>query len=124
MGAMARRNIGRILLAIVVGYLTDAILVVASEQLLSWLAPPIYYFVLDLITQCLYTIVGGYLCCVIAQPSRRAAMAGLIGLGVLVGTVSLVTSWKAEPHWYGIALLVFYPPCVWIGWRLKARTKG
>ncbi len=42
-------------------------------------------------------------------------MAGLLGLGVTVGTVSLIAFWKTEPHWYGIALLAVYPPCVWIG---------
>jgi hypothetical protein len=120
-------NFGRIILAIVVGYVTDAILVAATEYLFSRLvpgveaAPPRYYFVVDLITQCLYTVIGGFLCCMVAQPSRRAAMAGLMALGVLVGTASLVTSWNTEPHWYGIALLVVYSPCVWMGWKLRAR---
>ena len=68
-------------------------------------------------SQCLYTIAGGYLCRLIAR-SRRVAMAGLIGLGILVGTFSLSNSWSAEPHWYGIALFVAFPPCVWIGWTL------
>ena len=45
-------------------------------------------------------------------------MVGLIGLGILIGTLSLFNSWNAEPHWYVIALFVAYPPCVWIGWTL------
>jgi hypothetical protein len=125
---MSRRNIVRIILAVVAGYIANAILVAATEQLLSRASgpgssQPSFYFVADLISQCLYTVVGGYLCCVIAGP-RRTAMAGLIGLGVLVGTVSLVASWKTEPHWYGGALLSVYPPCVWIGWTLKGRRSG
>lgn len=109
---MSGRSIKRITLAIVVGYAANGILVVVSEQLLllhsqNLAATQPSYFVVDLITQCLYTVVGGYLCCAIAGPVQRAAMTGLIGLGVFVGAVSLVTSWKTEPQWYGIALL----PC-------------
>lgn len=126
---MSRANIRRIILAVIAGYIADGILVVATEQFLVWLipgadvTPPLYYFVIDLMTQCLYTVIGGYLCCVIARPSQRAALGGLIGLAVLVGTISLVASWKSEPHWYGIALFVVYPPCAWIGWTLKAREE-
>jgi hypothetical protein len=127
---MSRASVGRIILAVAAGYIADGILVALTEQLLSLRAPsvdatqPLYYFVVDLISQCLYTVVGGYLCCVIARPDLRAAMAGLMGLGVLVGAVSLVSSWKTEPHWYGIGLLAVYPPCVWIGWTLKGRANG
>jgi hypothetical protein len=121
---MSRGTIGRIILAVLAGYITNGILVVATEQVLSSRATPtLHYFVVDLISQCLYTIAGGYLCCVIAGLVHRAAMAGLIGLGVLVGTVSLVTSWTTEPHWYGVALLAVYPPCVWIGWSLGSAVK-
>lgn len=130
MRVMSRGSVARIILAVVAGYIANGILVVATEHLLSFRAPgadathPLYYFVVDLISQCLYTVVGGYLCCVIARPAQRAAMGSLMGLGVLVGTVSLASSWKAEPHWYGIALLAVYPPCVWIGWTLKDRALG
>jgi hypothetical protein len=121
---MSRTGVGRTVVAVIASYLTNAILVVATEQFLSSrapsgaTAPPLNYFVVDLISQCLYTVVAGYLCCVIARPSQRVAMAGLIGLGLTVGPVSLVTSWKSDPHWYGISLLAVYAPCVWIGWSL------
>jgi hypothetical protein len=120
--SMSRGSIGRVILAVLGGYIANAILVAATEQLLSLLipgvgaTPPFYYFVFDVISQCLYTVAGGFLCCLIAGPSQQAALAGLIALGVLVGTVFLVGSWKTEPHWYGIALVVVYSPCVWIGW--------
>jgi hypothetical protein len=55
---------GRIILAVVAGYAANAILVVATEQLLLPLIrdgrPPLYYFVADLISQCFYTVAGGY----------------------------------------------------------------
>jgi Ca2+/Na+ antiporter len=123
---MSSRSIGRIIVAIVTSYTANAILVVAAEALFLRLLPDIdatrAFYIVDLISQCLCTVVAGYLCCVIARPLQRIAMAGLIILGVLVGTVSLATSWKTEPHWYGVALLFVYPPCVWIGWTLKSRT--
>jgi hypothetical protein len=94
------------ILAVIAGYGTSAILVAGTEQFLpiaSHAMASIHYFVLDVISQCLYTVIGGYVCCVIAQSLRRLAMWGLIGLGVLAGTVSLIASWQTEPHWYGIA---------------------
>jgi len=127
---MSKRSVGRIVLGVASGYIVNGVLVAATEQLLSTRVPrvdatqPLRYFVVDLISQCLYTVVAGYLCCLIARPTQRAALISLIGLGLLVGTVSLVSSWKAEPHWYGIALLAVYPPCVWIGWTLKSRANG
>jgi hypothetical protein len=74
------RGIRRITLAVAAGYLTNGVLVAATELSLGAAgigAPP--YFVVDLISQCLFTIVAGYLCCLIAGPTRRAAMAGLMG---------------------------------------------
>jgi hypothetical protein len=127
---MAIARVGRTVVAVIASYVTNAILVVATEQLLSShapsgaTAPQLNYFVVNLISQCLYTVVAGYLCCVIARPSQRVALAGLIGLGLSVGTVSLVTPWKSEPHWYGIALLAVYAPCVWIGWSLRGRANA
>jgi hypothetical protein len=47
-------------------------------------------------------------------------MVSLIGLGIVVGTISVVT--LTEPHWYAIALLAAYPPCVLIGWTLRSRA--
>jgi|HubBroStandDraft_4_1064222.scaffolds.fasta_scaffold22739_4 hypothetical protein len=49
-------------------------------------------------------------------------MVSLIGLGIVVGTISVVTLWRTEPHWYAIALLAAYPPCVLIGWTLRSRA--
>jgi hypothetical protein len=104
------------------------VLIVVTEQFLSSLAPrgdatpSLYSFVVDLISQCLIQVAAGYLCCVIARPSNNFALIGLIGLGLSVGTVSLVASWKSEPHWYGVGLLLVYAPCVWIGWALRSQV--
>ena len=123
---MLGEGAGRTIAAIIASYATNAILVAVTEQLLaspllsSTLNPRIRYFVVDLITQCFYTVITGYLCCVIARPTQRAALAGLIGLALCIGAISLITSWKSEPHWYGIALLCIYAPCAWAGWKLQS----
>ena len=72
-------KVGRIILAIIAGDSADAILTAVTEELLPWLTSrtgmmsPLYYFLIDVTTQCLYTVIGGYLCCVVAGPSRRTA---------------------------------------------------
>lgn len=122
---------GRVVLAVVVSWVTNAILVGLTEVLL-WTVMlgtmmrrpggklPGSYYIIDLILQCCFTVVGAYLCCMIARPSRRAAMLGLMLLGLLIGGLSLPPSWSREPHWYRIALLAVWVPCVWVGWSLRA----
>jgi hypothetical protein len=121
---MAKTGIGRLVSAVTAAYVVNAILVIATNQLFSSMAADakrqLDFLVIDVISQCLYTMVAGYLCAVMAGP-RRPAMASLIGLGLAVGTFSLVTSWNTEPHWYGSCLLLAYAPCVWLGCRLRWR---
>lgn len=124
---MPRAGTGRVILAVIMGWIANAMLVGVTEVLL-WMGMrsaggklPLRYYVIDLIFQCCYTVVGGYLCCLIVDGSRRAAMVGLIALGLVIGGLSLPASWPREPHWYRIALLAVWLPCVWIGWRLRER---
>src|SRR5271165_683799 len=122
---MSKASVGRNIVAVLSSYIVNGSLVLTTEQLLSPSGPDVtprpFYFVVDLISQCLYTVAAGYLCCAIARPSQRVALVGLIGLALAVGSVSLALSWKSEPHWYGIALLLVYAPCAWLGWGLKGR---
>jgi hypothetical protein len=124
---MNAARIGRIILAVLAGYIADALLVVATELTLRTpgrhVTQPLRYFVTDLITQCFYTIIGGYLTCRIAGTAHRAAMLSLICLGLVVGSASLVASWRMEPPWYRIALHAAYPACVWIGCKLAVRSQ-
>ena len=123
---MPKATVGRIILAVVAGWTANAVLVGLTEVLLwtSMRGPrgthPGKYYIIDVICQCCYTVVGGYLCCVIAGPSRRNAMFGMIFLGLLIGGLSLPSSWPREPHWYRITLLAVWTPCVWIGWKLRS----
>lgn len=126
---MTRAHVGRTIVAALASYLTIAIMVGATEQLLSLHvrshagALPLSYRVVDLISQFFYTVVAGYLCNLIA-PTQPLGLAGLIGLGLCIGIVSLITAWKTEPHWYAIGLLASYAPCVWIGWAFRSHQRA
>ena len=129
-GSMSKSSVGRAIVAVIAGYGANVVLILVTEQFLLSLPPsrdgppPLYYFVADLTSQSLIQIAAGYLCCVIARPSLRIALISLISLGLLVGTIFLVASWKSEPHWYGLGLLLVYAPCVWIGWALGGRVNA
>ena len=121
---MPKASIGRVVGAVAL----NAILVGVTEVLL-WTSMrriggklPGKYYIIDLVCQCCFTVVGGYLCCATARPAGRGALFGLIALGMLIGGLSLPSSWTREPHWYRVALLVVWGPCVWIGWTVRSRS--
>lgn len=122
---MPNTRILRMASAVIAAYVVNAILVVATNQLLLPMADKaklhFRFLMIDVVSQCLYTIVARYLCTAIAGQQQRPAIASLIGLGLTVGTFSLVTSWNREPHWYGISLFLVYAPCVWVGYRIRSR---
>jgi hypothetical protein len=81
--------------------------------------PPLYYFAVSLGTDFVYSIIGGYLCALIAEEHRRTATLWLIALGEILGVIVQVVLWSVVPHWYGIGLLILYPLGVWIGSGLR-----
>ena len=116
---MSRTSIGRAIVAVMVSSLGFCLMVVLTDGLVSSVATSSSarnpaYLVFDLTNRCLYLIAAGYVCSVIAR-SPRLAVAFLMVLGLSVGTFSFSTS---EPHWYGIALLATYAPCLGTGWAL------
>ncbi|HMF75145.1 MAG TPA: hypothetical protein VK604_05735 [Bryobacteraceae bacterium] len=122
---------GRVIAAVVTGYCSIGVLVWATDQAFaaaipgfkSMTMPPVYYFVLSLISDSLYSAIGGYLCCAIARTRCRTASLALIVAGELIGIAAQVALWNTVPHWFGISLLVLYPPSVWFGSRLRAHGK-
>ena len=120
----------RNILAVIGGYLATGLLIFSTDQLFAALipgfkamtTPPLYYFLISVVTDALYSIIGGFLCARIAHPPfRRNAMFSLILLGELVGVVSTIFLWKIVPHWWSFALLLLYPPAVWLGFKLQSR---
>jgi hypothetical protein len=120
-----RRRIVRTVIAVVGGFLGIGILVRFTDMLFARLVqgwdaknPPLYYFAISLGTDFIYSIVGGYVCALIAEEHGRTATLWLIVLGEVLGIVVQAVLWNVVPHWYGVGLLILYPLGVWIGSKL------
>ena len=119
----------RLIGAVLAGYVAIGILVVLTDLIFgaaipgfkNMSMPPLYYFVIVLCTDTLYTVAGGYLCAACARASARPATLALIIFGEIAGIVSTILGWRIQPHWFAFALLVLYPFAVWIGSRLRTR---
>ena len=111
-----------VIVAVVAGYVTNALLIAGTEQMLSRLVSPAKYRAADVVTQCMIQIGCGYLCSRIAKAQRRTATVVLIVVGLLIGSASVAASWRSEPHWYAITLLCVFAPCIWLGHRLEQRS--
>ena len=112
------------MLAVLAGYALNAVLVTATELLLTRLLRGLKYFVADLIVQCICSVASGCLCCRISLPAGRTiAASGLILLGLLIGGTSLYSSWNSEPRWYGTALICVWAPCVFLGYLIVRHRK-
>jgi hypothetical protein len=119
----------RIIGSVLAGYIAIGVLVVLTDQMFAaaipgfrnMSTPPLYYFVIVLCTDTLYTVAGGYLCAACAGASARTATLGLMTFGEVAGIVSTVLGWHVQPHWFALALLVLFPFAVWIGSRLRTR---
>jgi len=119
---------GRIVVAVAAGYAAIGVLVVITDQVFAAFIPgfkqmnlpPLYYFSASLVTDSFYSAMGGFLCALIARAQSRKATLALIVFGEIVGIVSQIAFWHIVPHWFGIALVVLYPPAVWTGSRLRS----
>lgn len=112
----------RVIVAVVAGYVINAVLIAGTEQKLSRLVTRGSYFAADVVTQSIIQIGSGYLCSRIANAQRLIATAVLVLVGLLIGSASVIAFWQSEAHWYAITLLCIYAPCVWVGYRLDRRT--
>jgi hypothetical protein len=118
----------RIAAAILAGYIAVGVLVVLTDLIFAAAVPgfrtmptqPLYYFVIVTFTDALYSVVGGYLCAVIARDAVHKATLGLMIFGEIIGVVSVVLGWNIQPHWFALALLVLFPVAVWCGSRLRS----
>ena len=118
--------------AVAAGYAVIGVLVVAADQVFaamipgfnSMKLPPLYYFWASLFTDSLFTILGGYLCARIAREKAWGAMLGLMAFGELMGVASAAREWSLVPHWFSLALMLVYPPMVWLGYTIRTRSNS
>jgi hypothetical protein len=121
--------------AVLAGYIAIGILVVLTDRIWSWSVPgfaslsrqPDYYFAITLLTDSVYSAVGGWISVRLAQSRRWQHALGLIVFGELIGIATQIALWSTVPHWYGLGILILYPAGVWLGAKLgigKAMIAG
>lgn len=114
----------RTLVAVLAAYALNAALVLLVEASLARVSRGNSYYAADLALQCLIELAAGFVCCIVARRGKEQLVAGwVVGLGLIVGTFSLVLSWNSEPHWYATALLGVWAPCIWAGYRIGLRLE-
>lgn len=121
----------RIIAAVLAGYILIGCLVVATDAVFGTLNPelmnmrplPAYYLTISCVTSTLYSVVGGYVAAVIGRARSSTAAIWLIIFGEIIGVASTIGFWSRMPHWYSFALLILYPPAIWIGYLLRCRRE-
>jgi len=117
----------RIIAAVFAGYIAIGIMVVLNDQVAarvipgfaSMAVPPASYFRSSLVTNTLYSVLGGLLCAAIARQHARRATVWLMAFGEMAGIASQIALWRTVPHWFGLVLLLTYPPAIWFGAKLR-----
>jgi hypothetical protein len=127
------RQIGRSIIAVLVGIVVGIVLTIATDIVLHEIAvfPPWgasmvgYDGALGLATayRTVYGIAASYLIAQLApnRPMRHALVGGLVGLAVSI--VGAALTWNKGPafgpHWYPLALIVLAMPQAWAGGKLR-----
>ncbi len=117
------------ILAAVAGYAAIGVLVVLTDQIFSWVIPgfqtmampPVFYFAASLITDFVYSTVGGYLCSAIARNGSKSATLILITVGEAIGIAVAIVRWQVMPHFFVLGLLILYPLGIYLGSTLQRR---
>jgi hypothetical protein len=66
-----------------------------------------------------YTMVGGYVTAANApnRPMRHAVVLGIVG--IVLGVLGALATWRITPAWFNVLLIVLGPPCAWLGAKVK-----
>jgi hypothetical protein len=131
-GTHPRRRL-RSTAAVLVGFISVAVLSLATDQVLHVLQvyppwnQPMYDPGLNMLAlsyRIVYTIAGGYITAALAphSPMRHVLAGGIIGLiAGSAGAIVAITMADLGPNWFPIALAVTGFPCVWLGGLLHGR---
>lgn len=120
--------------AVLGGFVTVFILSVVTDLVLEKLGvfpPPkeglfiTWMLILALAYRTAYTVLGGYITAKLAPTRPMKHVFILASIGTLAATVGLIATWGKGlgPEWYPIALAILAFPSVWLGGRLKAKSK-
>lgn len=116
--------------AIVVTYVVVYGIVFASDPILTMLFPGRYVagqvpplFLLWVVTGIfvLASILGGWLCILLAPSRPGLHLLVLFLVGEVIGLAFTVHNWPTWPHWYSVLWLIVWPVCLWIGAWIRSR---
>jgi hypothetical protein len=123
---------GRIVLAVIVGFVLWTILWVAAGQIIAAIAPDAFpeerasdatgLMILFNVLSVVFSIVSGF---AVAKIGRAAPMRSAWALAIVlfvVGLVVEITGWGRTPVWYHIVFLILLIPGVMIGAKIGAGT--
>ena len=121
---------GRIILAALAGYFAIGVLVVSTDQIFSWAIPgfrtmampPAFYFAASLVTDFVYSAVGGFICSALARRGSKTATLILIAAGEMIGLAVAIARWQVMPHFFALGLLVLYPLGIFLGSAMQRRN--
>lgn len=126
-------NILKSIGAVVAGFLTVVLLSIGTDWVVEHLGifpPPsaeglyiTWMLVLALAYRTIFTVAGGYVTAWLApsNPMRLVIILGI--LGTLGGIGGVIGGWNLSAHWYPIAIAVLAFPSVWVGGKLRTRSK-
>jgi MFS family permease len=121
----------RTILAVLGGWMSVGVLVVSTDLLLTQIypdeykrgsIPPDYLSGISLFTSTIWSVVGGWICALIAKDRHWRHNFYLILWGLLMGVVSAVMTWGQIQNWYQIGLIVAWPFAVSLGCWIRARN--
>jgi hypothetical protein len=124
----------RLIGAVVAGFLIVVVLSTATDAVLhaAGVYPPESEGLWDpglnalaLAYRCVFTVLAGYVCALLAPPPKMRAVWILAFLGLAGGLAGVIATWNMNlgPHWYPIALAATAIPTVWLGGWLHLRGR-
>jgi len=108
------------------------VLIFGTDQLFSLMIPnfqnlhalPAYYFMISIVTDTIYSALGGWVCAAIAKNHARLSVPFLMAFGELAGLAATIWNWGVVPHYFSFALMILYPPAIWFGGWMKGQRKN
>ena len=114
------RSIASVLVSYVVVYcivmLSDPVLThFFPTQFVAGKVPPTFLLWISTAIFAVASVIGGWLCAVIAPSRIGLHLVALFILGETLGLFFTWRMWGQWPHWYSFAWLLVWPVCLWIG---------
>lgn len=120
----ALRSVASVLVSYVVVYgiviLSDPVLMrLFPGQYVAGKVPPTFLLWITTAIFAAASILGGWLCLLMAPSRPGIHVAALFAVGEVLGIYFTWHMWGQWPHWHSFVWLAVWPVCVWIGSSLR-----